>query len=85
MAEEVRIPREELDLALEKAYRRGFHQALTLLATFYPHGVRGSDLVRLANEHMIWFRESTGSYLVNDAHLNPVSPLEEHNWSVTSR
>ncbi len=70
---------EELDLALEKAYRRGFHQALTLLATSYPDGIGGKRLAELANEHLIWRRALGPSRLadsVTPRYVDDVSPLE---------
>jgi len=70
---------ETLELALEKAYRRGFHQALTLLATFYPDGIGGKRLADLANEHLIWRRELGPSHLADSAtprFVDDVSPLE---------
>jgi hypothetical protein len=73
------ITQEDLDLALEKAYRRGFHQALTLLATFYPDGIGGRRLAELANEHLIWRRELGPSRLADSAtprFVDDVSPLE---------
>ncbi len=73
------ITAEELDLALEKAYRRGFHQALTLLATIYPEGINGKRLAELANEHLIWRRQYGPSRLADSAtlrYVDDVSPLE---------
>jgi hypothetical protein len=76
------ITREDLELALEKAYRRGFHQALTLLATFYPDGIHGKRLAELANEHLIWRRELGPSRLTDSAtprFVDDVSPLERRH------
>lgn len=73
---------EELELALEKAYRRGFHQALTLLATFYPDGISGKRLAELANEHLIWRRQLGPSRLADSAtprYVDAVSPLERRH------
>lgn len=70
---------EEIELALEKAYRRGFHQALTLLATFYPRGIGSAELIRLANQHLIWRRELGPSRIADQAmprYADDVSPLE---------
>jgi hypothetical protein len=73
---------DEVELALEKAYRRGFHQALTLLATFYPKGIGMGELTELANEHLAWRRELGESRLVPDSatrrFVGSISPLEEH-------
>lgn len=70
---------DEIELALEKAYRRGFHQALVLLATFYPRGASHAELTRLANDHLQWRRE-LGSSRINDSALpryaDDISPLE---------
>lgn len=77
--DEEAITDEDLELALEKAYRRGFHQALTLLATFYPHGIGHSELVRIANEHLRWRRELGPSRITDSApsrFMDAVSPLE---------
>jgi hypothetical protein len=76
------ITLEELELALEKAYRRGFHQALTLLATFYPDGIHGKRLAELANEHLIWRRELGPSRLTDSAppgFVDAASPLERRH------
>jgi hypothetical protein len=76
------ITLEELELALEKAYRRGFHQALTLLATFYPDGIHGKQLAELANEHLIWRRELGPSRLTDSAtprFVEAASPLERRH------
>lgn len=73
------ITPEELELALEKAYRRGFHQAITLLATFYPNGISNRELVRIANEHLRWRRELGPSRFTDGAtprFVDAVSPLE---------
>ncbi|NWG18223.1 MAG: hypothetical protein HXY41_16490 [Chloroflexi bacterium] len=73
------ITEEELELALEKAYRRGFHHALTLLATFYPNGIGHGELVRIANEHLQWRRELGPSRITDSAtprFMDEVSPLE---------
>ncbi|MBZ0288709.1 MAG: hypothetical protein K8I30_13915 [Anaerolineae bacterium] len=70
---------EEIELALEKAYRRGFHQALVLLATFYPHGMSHGELLRLANLHMMWRRELGSSSIADSAtprYVDDISPLE---------
>lgn len=75
------VTQEELELALEKAYRRGFHQALTLLATFYPNGIGHSELVRIANEHLRWRRQLGPSRITDSAppaFIDDVSPLERH-------
>ncbi|MBI5667306.1 MAG: hypothetical protein HZC41_04800 [Chloroflexi bacterium] len=75
------ITEEELELALEKAYRRGFHQALTLLATFYPNGIGHTELVKIANEHLRWRRELGPSRITDSAtprFMDAVSPLERH-------
>ncbi len=77
--EEERYTLAEIELALEKAYRRGFHQALTLLATFYPHGIGHSELVRIANEHLLWRRELPPSRITDSAtphYADAISPLE---------
>lgn len=79
MLDDEPITQEEIDLALEKAYRRGFHQALTLLATFYPHGISGRELLRIANKHLIWRRELGPSRIADSAtaaFADAVSPLE---------
>jgi len=76
------ITPEELELALEKAYRRGFHHALTLLATFYPDGIGGKRLAELANEHLIWRRQLGPSRLadsVTPRYVDDVSPLERRH------
>ncbi|HEX2905919.1 MAG TPA: hypothetical protein VHO69_03615 [Phototrophicaceae bacterium] len=81
------ITQEELELALEKAYRRGFHQALTLLATFYPNGVGSRELVRIANEHLQWRRELGPSRIMDSApprFVDEVSPLERELRGVGS-
>lgn len=74
------ISLEELELALEKAYRRGFQQALTLLATCYPQGVSNADLIKLANEHLAWRRELRASSPIADSAMprfvGEISPLE---------
>jgi hypothetical protein len=70
---------DEIELALEKAYRRGFHQALVLLATFYPRGASHAELTRLANEHLQWRRELGTSRIVDSAlprYADDISPLE---------
>ena len=70
---------DELALALEKAYRRGFQQAITLLATFYPDGIGGRELAELANEHLIWRRALPESRMGDSALAqfnDGVSPLE---------
>jgi hypothetical protein len=70
---------DEIELALEKAYRRGFHQALVLLATFYPHGMSHGELLRLANVHMMWRRELGPSHITDSApprYVDDISPLE---------
>jgi hypothetical protein len=70
----------ELELALEKAYRRGFQQALTLLATCYPNGVSARELIRLANEHLRWRRELGPSRIADSAaprFADARSPLEQ--------
>ena len=71
---------EEFEVALEKAYRRGFHQALTLLATFYPKGLTAGELTELANEHLAWRRELGDSRLVANTapsrFVGSISPLE---------
>jgi len=72
---------EELELALEKAYRRGFQHAITLLATCYPTGLTNRDLIRLANEHLQWRRELGPSRIVDSApprFADALSPLEQH-------
>jgi hypothetical protein len=78
--EEETILTEEIELALEKAYRRGFHQALTLLATFYPRGITAGELTELANEHLAWRRELGESKLVDDSvtsrFVGSIAPLE---------
>lgn len=79
MSEYREISDDELDLAMEKAYRRGFQQALALLATCYPRGVRGPELIRLANEHLQWRRELPQSGISDNAaprFANAISPLE---------
>jgi hypothetical protein len=73
------ISDEELELALEKAYRRGFQQALTLLATCYPKGASAKALVRLANEHIQWRRELSPSRIADSAaprFSGQISPLQ---------
>jgi hypothetical protein len=80
MSEYGEISDEELELALEKAYRRGFQQALTLLATCYPKGVSAKALVRLANEHIQWRRELPPSGVADNAaprFAGQISPLEQ--------
>lgn len=75
------ISQEELELALEKAYRRGFQHAITLLATCYPTGVSNRDLIRLANEHLQWRRELGTSRIVDTVSprfADTLSPLEQH-------
>jgi hypothetical protein len=70
---------DEIELALEKAYRRGFHQALVLLATFYPRGASHAELTRLANEHLQWRRELGLSRIADSAlprYADDISPLE---------
>ena len=70
---------DEIELALEKAYRRGFHQALVLLATFYPRGASHAELTRLANLHLIWRRELGPSRITDSAlprYADEISPLE---------
>ncbi len=70
---------DEIELALEKAYRRGFHQALVLLATFYPRGASPAELTRLANQHLIWRRELGPSQITDTAtprYADDISPLE---------
>ncbi|RMF79545.1 MAG: hypothetical protein D6737_11085 [Chloroflexi bacterium] len=72
----------DLEIALEKAYRRGFHQALTLLATFYPNGIGNRELAKLANEHLIWRRELGESPIadtVTPRFIHDISPLEKKN------
>lgn len=79
MSNQQSISEEELALALEKAYRRGFQQALTLLATCYPSGVNNRELVRLANMHLQWRRELPASVIADNAALtyaDSISPLE---------
>lgn len=81
MSEHVTLP-DELELALEKAYRRGFQQAITLLATFYPEGISGKKLAELANEHLIWRRELPPAHITDGAtpqYVTDVSPLERRN------
>jgi hypothetical protein len=70
---------DEIELALEKAYRRGFHQALVLLATFYPRGVSHGELTRLANQHLEWRRTLGPSRITDSAmprYADDISPLE---------
>ena len=70
---------DEIELALEKAYRRGFHHALVLLATFYPRGASHPELTRLANLHLIWRRELGPSRIADSAlprYADDISPLE---------
>ncbi|MBZ0279051.1 MAG: hypothetical protein K8I60_23095 [Anaerolineae bacterium] len=72
---------EDIELALEKAYRRGFQQALTLLATFYPNGIGHTELLKLAHEHQVWRRELGPSRIDDNApprFAGAVSPLEQH-------
>jgi len=73
----------EIELGLEKAYRRGFHQAILLLATFYPDGIGTQELTELANEHLMWRRELGESALVADSatsrFVGSISPLEQRN------
>ena len=81
MAEQmVSISQDELELALEKAFRRGFHQALALLATFYTRGVTGGELTELANEQLRWRRELPASSMISDtataSFMGETSPLE---------
>ncbi len=81
MSDEESFSTEEIELAIEKAYRRGFHQALVLLATFYARGVSHAELTRLANEHMAWRRELGGGQIMDSAmphYMDAVSPLERH-------
>ena len=79
--EQVQISQTQLELALEKAYRRGFHQALALLATFYPKGISGGALTELANEQLRWRRELPPSSTVSDtatsSFFGEMSPLEQ--------
>ncbi len=79
MEERVTLSQNELELVLEKAYRRGFHQALALLATFYPKGVTAGALIELANDHLRWRRELPFSELVEDSvttsFVGEISPL----------
>jgi hypothetical protein len=83
MADEERLLPDEIELALERAYRRGFHQALTLLATFYPNGVSNAELTELANEQLLWRRElGTGGRLADRAtarFTGAISPLERRH------
>jgi len=70
---------DEIDLALEKAYRRGFHHALVLLATFYPRGASHAELTRLANQHLAWRRQLGPSRIADSAmprYADDTSPLE---------
>lgn len=72
---------DDIELALEKAYRRGFQQALTLLATFYPNGIGHTELLKLAHEHQMWRRELGASKIgdsVTPRFSGVVSPLEQH-------
>lgn len=79
MSEYGEISDDDLELALEKAYRRGFQQALTLLATCYPRGVSAKTLLRLANDHIQWRRELPSSRISDSAaprFAGQISPLE---------
>ncbi len=80
MSEFSDISDDELELALEKAYRRGFQQALTLLATCYPKGASAKALLRLANDHVQWRRELPSSRISDSAaprFAGQISPLEK--------
>jgi len=79
MSDEESYSHDEIELALEKAYRRGFHHALVLLATFYPRGVGHGEMTRLANQHLIWRRELGPSRIADSAmprYAAETSPLE---------
>lgn len=86
MIEEGSLLADEIELALEKAYRRGFHQALTLLATFYPKGITVGELTELANEALAWRRELGESQLhvdsVTQRFVGSISPLERRSLRV---
>ncbi len=83
MIEEGSLLSEEIELALEKAYRRGFHQALTLLATFYPKGIGVGELTELANEALAWRRELGESKVhadsVTQRFVGSISPFERRS------
>ncbi len=80
MADAESYSHDEIELALEKAYRRGFHHALVLLATFYPRGIGHGELTQLANPHLIWRRELGPSRVADSAmprYRDDISPLEQ--------
>lgn len=80
MSDDDSYSHDEIELALEKAYRRGFHHALVLLATFYPRGIGHGELTQLANQHLIWRRELGPSRIADSAmprYSDDISPLEQ--------